>query len=153
LRLAKLLLNEITSPDQIMELDQNSSAVNANRLYLRRLDSVSRKNLKTLCALASFDINPLTEYVDTTPKMLDLGLVNELYSPFQIMFCDSSLAGILYYTLIDKYFKNDKSTYDWNEALAIELLEYLKHIRGSNTAHLNPFFLEYNKRRTFFAGF
>jgi hypothetical protein len=63
LKLANLAIDGIDSADELLRLDGSSVKQNVQRLYISRKNDEDRQRMKNLCALAMFDITPLTDYL------------------------------------------------------------------------------------------
>ena len=63
LKLLNLAVDGIDSAAGLLRLDGNSVKQNVYRLYISKINDEDRQRMKNLCALAMFDITPLTDYL------------------------------------------------------------------------------------------
>ena len=142
LKLASLTVKGIISADELTRLDGNSVKENVSRLYIRNKYTAMAdlQYMKQLCALAMFDITPLTDYLGESPTVIKRGLATILYQPVRVRFSHSTLAEVLFYVISDKI-TGTVQEYDLNHQVTQELIQYFKYLTNSSVSQLNPFFL------------
>ena len=150
LKLANLAVNGVDSADELLLLDGSSVKQNVHRLYISRKKDADGQRMKNLCALAMFDITPLTDYLVLSEDFLDAGLITRLYSPTRVRFLHSSLAEVLFYVLVDM----DEGVPDnWNERIKQELIRYFEHLCVEGQSQLDSFLLNLSSSQLHFPEF
>ncbi len=138
LKLVKVAIEEVQSPENLFEVDISSLRDNVFRQYIYGIDVKEQQFMKNLCALAMFDITPLTSYLDFAENFLKKGLVTRLYSPARIRFAHSSLAEVVFLVLTEM--KTGKPD-NWNEPILQELIRYMEYLKMHQPSQLDPFLL------------
>ena len=150
LKLAILAVDGIDSADELLRLDGSSGKQNVHRLYISGKNDEDRQCMKNLCALAMFDITPLTDYLVLSEDVLGTGLVTRLYRPKRVRFSHSSLAEVLFYVLVDM----DEGVPDnWNERIKQELIRYFEYLCVERQSQLDSFFLNLSSSQLYFPDF
>jgi len=150
LKLANLAVDGIDSADELLRLDGSSVKQNVYRLYVPIKKDEDRQRMKNLCALAMFDITPLTDYLVLSEDILRTGLVTRLYSPKRVRFSHSSLAEVLFYVLVDM---DEGMPDNWNERIKQELIRYVEYLRVKRHSQLDSFLLNLSSSQLYFPDF
>jgi Glu-tRNA(Gln) amidotransferase subunit E-like FAD-binding protein len=150
LKLANLAVDGIDSADGLLWLDGSSVKQNVYRLYISKINDEDRQRMKKLCALAMFDITPLTDYLVLSEDVLCTGLVTQLYSPNHVRFSDSSLAEVLFYVLVDM---DDGVPDNWNGRIKQELIRYFEYLCAKRQSQLDSFLLNLSSSQLYFPDF
>ena len=150
LKLAILAVDGIDSADELLRLDGSSVKQNVQLLYISRKNDEDRQRMKNLCALAMFDITPLTDYLVLSEDILRTGLVTRLYCPKRVRFSHSSLAEVLFYVLVDM---DEGMPDNWNERIKQELIRYVEYLRVKRHSQLDSFLLNLSSSQLYFPDF
>jgi len=150
LKLTNLAVSSINSADDLLELNINSVKNNAYLHYIYDKSDEYKLCIKNLCALAMFEITPLTNYLLPSENTLNSGLVTQLSSPSRIRFYHSTLAEVLFYVQFDR---DNGVPHSWNEQITQELIRYFEYLRTYQQSHLNLFLLNLSSAQLHFPEF